>query len=820
MKLWKIGIVLMLMLFSAGIASATVSYDAFNRIVTVTSETDITLTEIDTALGNTDALWKDGEIWYCNGTIRAISSSIIIDDTDGDELRLMGNRLSAVQLYSDDNNGNFSIANFTIASWDNSSMEYSGGLGDNRLYDANLNNVTFRNATVVIYSISAAGVKDIHGIGTRYISISGASGGNVQNIDIEQATTSTSEYAFYAEDSQDLIVDNIYVNGTYSVSSCIGFLNCTNVTGRNFTAYNAGDYLTNLYPQTGSYGFVASAGSNNDFRNIDINGSKWSGFAPTGSEQYSYFENVTIRNAGHNGLDAHPCQHNRFVDIDVNGSVAIDILFTSGYATSAAIENNTVDGFTCGGIVVDQNNTDTTFLNGTLTGTFATWAQVPVNDSQIVTVHNVSGSGEINAWLVSTTDPDYACQRMIVTDSELSSVGKFLTDDTFFPGIAIFGNVLASTSATYNYNLIRGGYANLTVVDGDGNPVEGAKITFDRTVYNADGYEQSNFTTDENGKLFDNWNYTNWAIIPTISFDELRVETEYNSINITATKSEVSNSTELLSTGIEYSSDPSSIEGTSVMLVLENQVPIAVFSANVTSGAAPLSVAFTDTSTGTNITDWYWNFDNDGEIDSTEQNPIYNYTETGIYTVNLTVGNDVGNDSEVKENYITVTDGTLPISAFTGTPTSGTVPLTVVFTDASINATSWLWDFGDGNTSEEQNPTNIYNSTGTYTVNLTVTNEYGNSSEEKENYITVSEYVAPTEESIWGDYGSDLAKTSVALIGTCVVIICSAFVISALKGGIELDKVIFGTVGLVLIMLLVYMIYGVCTLVDEAMSFI
>ena len=89
--------------------------------------------------------------------------------------------------------------------------------------------------------------------------------------------------------------------------------------------------------------------------------------------------------------------------------------------------------------------------------------------------------------------------------------------------------------------------------------------------------------------------------------------------------------------------------------------------------------------------------------------------------------------------------GSAPVAAFTGTPTSGTVPLTVQFTDQSTNSpTSWAWTFGDGGTSTAQNPSHQYTATGTYTVSLTATNSYGSDVETKTGYITVnaaSQYV-------------------------------------------------------------------------------
>ncbi|AKB27733.1 Chitin binding protein [Methanosarcina siciliae T4/M] len=172
--------------------------------------------------------------------------------------------------------------------------------------------------------------------------------------------------------------------------------------------------------------------------------------------------------------------------------------------------------------------------------------------------------------------------------------------------------------------------------------------------------------------------------------------------------------------------------------------PVADFEADVTSGIGPLIVNFTDQSTGS-PTAWAWDFDNDGNVDSTEQNPSYTYTSTGTYTVNLTVANANGTDSEVKTDYITVSEPSTPaepVAAFTADVIAGTAPLTVNFTDQSSGTpTAWAWDFdNDGNVdSSEQNPSYTYNAAGNYTVNLTVENAVGMDFELKTDYIEVSE---------------------------------------------------------------------------------
>ena len=80
-----------------------------------------------------------------------------------------------------------------------------------------------------------------------------------------------------------------------------------------------------------------------------------------------------------------------------------------------------------------------------------------------------------------------------------------------------------------------------------------------------------------------------------------------------------------------------------------------------------------------------------------------------------------------------------PVTDFTGTPLSGTAPLDMVFTDASTNSpNAWAWDFGDGGTSNVQNPTHTYIDPGSYTVSLTAFNDGGSDNETKAGYVTVS----------------------------------------------------------------------------------
>ncbi|MBN2173844.1 MAG: PKD domain-containing protein, partial [Bacteroidales bacterium] len=85
-----------------------------------------------------------------------------------------------------------------------------------------------------------------------------------------------------------------------------------------------------------------------------------------------------------------------------------------------------------------------------------------------------------------------------------------------------------------------------------------------------------------------------------------------------------------------------------------SNVPLVVdFMADITSGYDPLTVQFTDLSL-LNPISWEWDFDNDGNVDATEQNPEWTFQYPGIYTVKLTVSNESTTETEIKTDFINV----------------------------------------------------------------------------------------------------------------------------------------------------------------------
>jgi PKD repeat protein len=143
-----------------------------------------------------------------------------------------------------------------------------------------------------------------------------------------------------------------------------------------------------------------------------------------------------------------------------------------------------------------------------------------------------------------------------------------------------------------------------------------------------------------------------------------------------------------------------------------NALPSASFSANKTAWTSPVTIGFTDTSTGTNITSWLWHF-GDGEV-STAQNPTHSYSSNGEYNVYMTATNDGGSNTSTTQKIILSSFS----ASYSGTPLSGLAPLNVAFTESSIGfvVDNYYWDFGDGNTGAIQNPSNVYTTIGTYSV--------------------------------------------------------------------------------------------------------
>jgi gliding motility-associated-like protein len=157
--------------------------------------------------------------------------------------------------------------------------------------------------------------------------------------------------------------------------------------------------------------------------------------------------------------------------------------------------------------------------------------------------------------------------------------------------------------------------------------------------------------------------------------------------------------------------------------IVVTQKPVAAFSSDATiSCKTPFTVNFLNKSTGS--TNWQWLF-GDGGV-STVENPVHVYTATGNYAVMLVAFNASGcPDTIIRQQYIQIKK---PSIILYGLPQTGCTPLTINPT-TSVTANqpiaSYLWNFGDGTTSNAVNPQHTYTTAGNYDVTLTITTTGG-----------------------------------------------------------------------------------------------
>jgi len=130
-------------------------------------------------------------------------------------------------------------------------------------------------------------------------------------------------------------------------------------------------------------------------------------------------------------------------------------------------------------------------------------------------------------------------------------------------------------------------------------------------------------------------------------------------------------------------------------------------------------------SEGSSIVKFEWDFENDGRIDDEGENTLYIYNQKGTQTCRLIVTDSIGVTSE--DTCLVNVMNRRPAAEFTLSPSDPSIEDEVNMTDSSSDpdgtVTSWLWDFGDGKTSELQAPSHKFAAEGNYNVTLTVTDD-------------------------------------------------------------------------------------------------
>ena len=245
------------------------------------------------------------------------------------------------------------------------------------------------------------------------------------------------------------------------------------------------------------------------------------------------------------------------------------------------------------------------------------------------------------------------------------------------------------------------------------------------------------------------WNFgdSNTFFIPSPSQYVQQVSHFYNSPGIYQASLIISNST---------------CGDTASYTIVIDSIPEAHFIA--TSACFGDSTQFTDQSIRTDypIAAWFWTF-GDG-FTSTLQSPSHLYTSTGNFLVSLTVTDTKGCKDSIQQM---VTVNSLPVADFSFVPANVGSP--VAFSDLSIPnggvISAWLWDFGDGNFSSLQNPSNVYANPGFYNVVERVTNIWGCWDTASQTVMVNSPFIAAAFTFVTGCVGSSTIFTDSSSIG-------------------------------------------------------
>lgn len=403
------------------------------------------------------------------------------------------------------------------------------------------------------------------------------------------------------------------------------------------------------------------------------------------------------------------------------------VVTSAGGSTSSFSQPNfiTVNGAPIPGFSSSQNGSTVSFVNTTVGATSYSWnfgdntgstdanpTHTYANDgvyTVTLSATNNCGTGIFEQTITVVTPPTAAfntsnstgCAPLTVqfNNASSSNATSFLWD---FPG----GNPATSTeenpSVTWN---TAGVYiVTLTASNAAGNSTSTATITVLAAPvagfsYQLAGFSASFTNTSSNGTSY-SWDFGDGSDPST-------------AVNPSHTYGQAGSYTVTLSATNECGTVT-----TTQVVSIQGAPPVPAISANNTNGCLPFSTQFTDQSAG-NPTAWNWTFQGGTPATSTAQNPSVSYNAAGTYEVTLEVTNIFGTATQTFPAYITVQAAPSAGFNFVANQT------TVTFTSTSQNATSYAWNFGDNNTSPEENPVHTYSAPGTYNVSLSASNNCG-----------------------------------------------------------------------------------------------
>jgi PKD repeat protein len=347
------------------------------------------------------------------------------------------------------------------------------------------------------------------------------------------------------------------------------------------------------------------------------------------------------------------------------------------------------------GIQINQNTIQATLFNirantnPSIVGSVALQLSGPVNRTQNENVAPYALFGDTNG--------NYAGQAL--------PLGNYTATATAYSGASL-GGTLVGSPLVIQFSIVEASTANQAPIAVAFSNVSSGGVPL-----------EVNFTgsssTDDMGIVGYLWNFGDGATSPLVN--PTHTFTTQGTFNVTLTVTDAGGLTNTASIPIE------------TINAGINQAPNAVATANISSGTLPLAVNFNGSSSTDDlgIVSYAWDF-GDGNS-STLVNPAHTFTTLGTFNVVLTV-TDVQNLSDTASITIETADPAVnqaPVAIASADVVSGVAPLVVNFNGSSstddVGVVSYAWDFGDGNSSTQANPTHTFTTQNVFNVSLTVT---------------------------------------------------------------------------------------------------
>ncbi|QEE17078.2 PKD domain-containing protein [Promethearchaeum syntrophicum] len=321
------------------------------------------------------------------------------------------------------------------------------------------------------------------------------------------------------------------------------------------------------------------------------------------------------------------------------------------------------------------------------------------------------------------------------------------------------GGTSSETNPSYQYFTPGIFTVSLTVIDEDGDAdtaIKGEYITVIEDLEPEADFTASSIQVIQNGYL--NFTYTGSEGNGLVSYswdfgDGTPLSTEFNPTH------------QFLETGIftvsltvvDSDGDASTATKIDYITVDDDLMPNAEFSSDFQSVITDDIIQFTFTGEeGNSPATFWWDF-GDGST-SEERDPIYQYSDPGFYTISLTVSDTDGDENtETKFDFIEVQEDLFPFTHFFADPTEAYTGELIQFSflgEEGNGPSEFFYEFGDGSTSTEENPTHSYSEAGLYSIILTVTDIDGDIDVlELINYISIEENILPI-----ADFTADFAE--------------------------------------------------------------